>query len=668
MFNRKIGLILLLLSFFIIIGSVSAAENMTNNASASIGDNAVDVGCIDQKNVVELNSTDVQTNNHNLSDSGKLVSPCNNGDNKDKNTNRPISSADDLENALNNGGNYVITKNITISDMSKSEGKNVYIDGNGYTIRGDDEKYCDIDVENNCAYFMNCVFYKIRIDASSDVYLYNCTFKDLRAGKYRDGAAVTAEKCKVIMGNCSVINCGSHEGYHGAVYLKDAYANITNSYFENCFGANSWSNDDEGGAIFSKSTNLDLSNCIFKNCHARDDGGAIHILKGSAAIFNCSFIGCHADASSYGGAIYVEGPTSIINCNFVDCYATKCKLSFWKGVIDGDNFDIDFKVFNCSINSIKTTSSCSISSADDLENALNFGGDYILTKNITIGDISKSYNCDVCINGNGYTIRGDDSEYCDINVEKNCVCFMNCVFDKIRIDASSDVSLYNCTIKNTLAGFCRDAAAITADGCNLIVCNCSVVDCGSNKGYYGAVYLKDCRANITNSCFDGCFASDSASCDYGGAIASEDTTLDLSNCIFKNCYAREKGGAVYTVDGNNRIVNCSFIKCHSDSTGALPSYGGAVYADGSTSVITCNFTNCSASNHKMAAWNRSIDCEDSDTNLKVINCSIDGVYYNGTAILNVGGSKNVLNTSGNYSRESVDGDICTYGNNRGIIL
>ena len=201
MINQELSLILLFLFFFIIIGSVSATEDTINNTSTSIEDNAVEVGCVDQ-DVVELN---LQTADNNVLNDGKLVLADNHEDNRDKITEyQNISSAGDLEHALNTGGNYSLTKNITIKDMGKSGGSEVYINGNGYTIHGNDDKYCDIDIEKNHACFVNCVFDKIRIDASSDVFLYNCTIKNTRTGTGRYGAAISAEKCKVIMNNCSI--------------------------------------------------------------------------------------------------------------------------------------------------------------------------------------------------------------------------------------------------------------------------------------------------------------------------------------------------------------------------------------------------------------------------------------------------------------------------------
>ena len=139
MLNRKLSLILLFLSFFIIIGSVSATEDTINNTFASIEDNSVEVSCVDKKDVVELN---LQTADNNVSDNSKLVLDDNTEDNSAKITKyQNISSASDLEHALNTGGNYSLTKNITIKDMGKSGGSDVCINGNGYTIRGNDEKY-----------------------------------------------------------------------------------------------------------------------------------------------------------------------------------------------------------------------------------------------------------------------------------------------------------------------------------------------------------------------------------------------------------------------------------------------------------------------------------------------------------------------------------------------
>ena len=672
MLNRKLSLILLLSSFFIIIGSVSAAENTTGNASTYIGDNAVDVSHVGQKNV-EINCSDLQSTGINLSEGGDLVlagNPENKMDNITENHN--ISSAADLEHALNTGGNYTLVENITINgDISKSGGSDVCINGNGHTIRGDDSKYRDINVEKNCVSFVNCVFDKVRIDASSDVSLYNCTIQNTRAGYYRDGAAISAKGCKVIMANCSIVNCGSEDGYHGAVYLNDCRATITNSYFENCFGVNSATDFDDGGAIFSKSTTLDLSNCVFKNCYARDDGGAVYTLDGNNRIFNCSFIECYVTFSFYGGAIYVKGPTSIINCNFTNCYAEKSQESRWNGAIDHYSHDIYFKVVNCSING-KNYDTSLIYNIDDLNNAFDLGGNYTLADNIRIWDMTESGDGDVCINGNGHMIVGR-MYLRDINVEKNHVCFMNCVFDNVRIDASSDVYLYNCTMKNARAERGMKGVVITAEGCKLVMANCSIVNSGSNCGYHGAIYLKDCRANITNNCFEGCFGANSASCDdEGGVIFSKDTTLDLSSCVFKNCYARDDGGAVCTFGGNNRIFNCSFIKCHADSSGLLSSYGGAVYVKGPTSIINCNFTNCSATGQIESRWKGAIDHDSYDIYFEVVNCSINGENYNSSLIYNADDLKNALAIGGNYTlaknitisgvSKSGGADVCINGN------
>ena len=663
MINRKLSLILLLLSFFIIIGSVSAAEDTINNTSTSIEDNSVDVDCIDQKNAVELN--DVQTTNNNLSDVDNLDVACNSVNNTGEITvNHNISSAKDLEGALNAGGNYMLIKNITISDMKKSAGSEVYINGNGYTIHGDDDKYCDIDVEKSSVCFVNCVFDKIRIDASSDVSLYNCTIQNTRTGIYRACAAIYAEKCNLVVDNCTIVNCGSEDDHRGPVWLDSACANITNTCFKKCCGVPP--EDYEcTGAISSLDTVLRLDNCIFEECYTSQYGGALYTNGGNTSIFNCSFTDCRAgikwSEDFCGGAICADGPISIINCNFTNCSAPNYRDSFWKGAIDRFNFNFDFNVINCFINGVYWNSSL-IRDADDLNLALNLGGNYTLANDIITGmDLGENYvvvvegECirdlinsgkNVCINGNGYTIRGADSKYCDIDVEWNCACFVNCVFDKIRIDASKHVSCYNCTIQNTRTGYYRDAAAIRAEGCKLIMDSCSIVNCGSNDGYHGAVYLRNCHANITNTCFKNCFGAHSRilSDDEGGAIYSVDTKLDLSSCVFEKCHTSDNGGAVYTFDGNSRIFNCSFIGCHADSS----SYGGAIYMRGPTAIIDCNFTNCSATNYRNHFWKGAIDCNNFDTDFNISNCFIDGENCNISFIRTADDFKVALNNGGNY--------------------
>ena len=651
--NKCLFSTILILSL-IFISAVSADD--LNNTEATT---AIDNGDVDLQINHELSNVTVSEGNNNtsLGYAGNHVddkcADAGNSSNLVDDSVNTIHNMDEFEHALNNGGNYTVANDFTIdSSVSKDCGGEVFINGNGHTIHGDDSKYRDVDIDKSKVYFENCVFDKVRIVASIDVSLYNCTIQNTYAGYYRDGAAISAKGNKLIVNNCSILNCGSEDGYHGAFFLKECQANITNTYFENCFGVNSGTCDDEGGAIFSKDTILNLSNCIFKDCHARDDGGAVHILRGNAAIFNCSFIGCHADSygvcSSYGGAVYIKGPTSIINCNFTNCSATGRIESRWMGAIDHESHDTYFKVVNCSING-KRYDSSSISNVDDLKNAFDLGGNYTLINDITItGDISKSSSGNVDINGNGHTIYSDDSKYRDIDIENGRAYFMNCIFDKVRIDASSDVSLYKCTIQNTHAGNYGDAAAIYASDCKLTLNDCRIANCNLTGGYHGAVFLTNVQAEINNTYFEHCVGT-SASMNNGGAIYSKNSRLNLTNSKFSVCDIHGDGGAIHTTNGVNFITNCSFDWCTAFSEIMFPSYGAAIYVKGTTYITNCTFLACSATSYREPSWQGVIDRDSWDIKMVVENCVIDWVKYDSYMIHDNIDFKNALNTGGNYT-------------------
>ena len=215
MIDRKLGLILMLLSFFIIIGSVSASENTANNATA-VGDNAAVVSCVDH-NIVFENSTDVQATNQDVVGNNTDVQGdnCNLASDHEDNaggveTTHNIASSDDFVWALNHGGDYNLTQDFSIGNIGKTNSGNLHINGNGHTICGADDEYSLITLGGIKICFENCVFDNVCIDTHAELAVTDSTFQNIYAEDDR-ASIICAANREVSAFNCRVVNCNMQD-------------------------------------------------------------------------------------------------------------------------------------------------------------------------------------------------------------------------------------------------------------------------------------------------------------------------------------------------------------------------------------------------------------------------------------------------------------------------
>ena len=169
--------------------------------------------------------------------------------------------------------------------------KSIVINGNGYTINGNNQsralfidEYCKNVILNNIS-FVNC--------SSMD-----------------QGGAVSWYGDYGTLSNCSFMNCSSK--YGGAVYYG-ANGKLSGCSFVNC------SADYKGGAIFSstpfsewiKPVVIFVDNSNFINCCA-SDGGAVYFSENDCRVIDSIFEGNIANGA--GGGIYFAGE----NCSLID--------------------------------------------------------------------------------------------------------------------------------------------------------------------------------------------------------------------------------------------------------------------------------------------------------------------------------------------------------------
>ena len=330
----------------------------------------------------------------------------------------------------------------------------------------------------------------------------NCTFKSNKALNGGATYMVTAID-STFVANTAISG--------GAMYGGNAAMSI--------FKSNTATN---GGAAY----NVNSANCLFENNSATENGGAIYESKSRNSTFD------NNRAGGYGGAACNSrlSTDSVVYGNNVDSQGNEVHNVTYFTVGQSKNFTALNELIN----------------GDGSVIVLDSNYTYDL---ITDGDFKDgiAINKDITIDGNGYTVDGDNA--CRLfSIGNNCqVTFKNLFFinayargygGAISVSMSGECICINCTFKDNVA---------TNDG--------------------GGMY----HGTAINSTFINNHAAE------GGAARE----LDAVNCTFINNTA-QFGGAIYHGD----LVNCSLIDNYADND------GGAM-CDGS--AVNCSFTNNRAS-------------------------------------------------------------------------
>lgn len=214
--NKKLvfGLILIVL-IMVSLGAVSATDPITNNTNNNSNSNSTS----------DVNTTTVSQNNNVLGvSSNNEVSQANDGDVL---TSDLPDLNDDLEDQIANSDGTLSLQSDYLSDSGSDCDvyKNVVIEGNGYTLNGNDNNGRFLQIHNN-----------------ANVIVKNLNFINYDSGYY-NGAVYINSGSSLTLINCTFNN--NHADNGGAIYNDGGSITVINSTFTNNRA------DKKGGAIYS---------------------------------------------------------------------------------------------------------------------------------------------------------------------------------------------------------------------------------------------------------------------------------------------------------------------------------------------------------------------------------------------------------------------------------
>ena len=311
------------------------------------------------------------------------------------------------------------------------------------------------------------------------------------------------------------------------------------------------------------------------------------------------------------------------------------------------------------------------------------GADIItLSQDITLRDELPVITSDITIEGNGYTISGNNRYRIFYN-DGGALTINNLTMTKG--DVEGDLILEDGTVKATTAQ--PFGGAILNWKGTLTISDSSFSDnLAENLG--GAIYNRGGELGISDSTF-----SDNLADDNGGAIYNSNGTLSIVNSAFSRNLAAENGGAIYNRGGElsisvNSVFNQNSAKyggaVHNSGYGELSIsdsvfrnnsadvYGGAIRNHGELSISDSVFRNNSAGlwggairNHGELSISDSVFIDNSalyggaiynggDGKLSIVSSAFSHNSANGGGAIVNTGELSIVNSA--FSHNSADDD------------
>lgn len=527
--KKKIIILLLMLSLFLTISSVSALDTddtvmmednnlNSNDAISNIHDDGFNSGSVDKTSDIGTDpSENIINTNENAILNNKTVSFENDSTNTiEHSINKMLKSG-----PSRSGNTFYISSNGNGTGSSTSDPTNWT---NAYSIAHDNDKI----------YFLDGTYILENININKNLVLQaiNGGSAIINANGINRVFSIGYNK-NIIINGLTFIN-GKTTGNGGAISFNSGNLTIINCKFFNN------SADGSGGAIYLRSGNLNISNTSFINNYANEDNGGA-VLADNIRITHSNFTNNVADGS--GGAIRAYDNLIISDSIFTNNTSIKGQ----GGVSYAKNTTVNNSVFvnNTSINgggAIYSNVEYLINNSVFIGNKANSDGGAIASY-----DTGRIFNSN--FTNNSATSNSAGAAYARISIE-----IVNSNFNNNSatsgsggaVHAQSEVKINNSNFTNNVAG----------------------------NG--GAIY-SDEKSVVNNSTF----TNNSATDEEGGAIFSvEDVEVDNSNFI--NNHAKSLGGAISAY--NEIIANNSNFNNNSAE------YAGAVYSPKLNSKNN-NFTN-----------------------------------------------------------------------------
>lgn len=528
--KKKIIILLLMLSLFLTISSVSALDTddtvmmednnlNSNDAISNIHDDGFNSGSVDKTSDIGTDpSENIINTNENAILNNKTVSFENDSTNTiEHSINKMLKSG-----PSRSGNTFYISSNGNGTGSSTSDPTNWT---NAYSIAHDNDKI----------YFLDGTYILENININKNLVLQaiNGGSAIINANGINRVFSIIGYNKNIIINGLTFIN-GKTTGNGGAISFNSGNLTIINCKFFNN------SADGSGGAIYLRSGNLNISNTSFINNYANEDNGGA-VLADNIHITHSNFTNNIADGS--GGAIRAYDNLIISDSIFTNNTSIKGQ----GGVSYAKNTTVNNSVFvnNTSINgggAIYSIVEYLINNSEFIGNKANSDGGAIASYGT-----GRIFNSN--FTNNSATSNSAGAAYARISIE-----IVNSNFNNNSatsgsggaVHAQSEVKINNSNFTNNVAG----------------------------NG--GAIYSNE-KTVVNNSTF----TNNSATDEEGGAIFSvEDVEVDNSNFI--NNHAKSLGGAISAY--NEIIANNSNFNNNSAE------YAGAVYSPKLNSKNN-NFTN-----------------------------------------------------------------------------
>ena len=612
--NSKIMLVLSILLLFLIIGSVSATDETSNEKVSTTTNDGVDTLNTDSASVDEKASTADNLGSSDASNKDSTLESTNNELLSENPVNWTV-----LENEITGKESVKLNNNYykyVSGDKNQINLTGIKVlDGNGATIDADNQVDIRPFQSSGNILIKNIHFINIKQTTkpdnnyrggpilfdvgSSNIILDNCTFSQLTTTKDQIAGAIGISGGN----NVTIKNCKFYDNkyYNSLVIFHPSHSeNIT---IENCQFNNNTASTYNGDLYFAEVYNLTIKKCNFTNENAK-----VLIYGGNANSRNVTMSHCNIiNTTTTGNTVTFNGQyTNVYDCNITNTTANSAN-------------------YLLLVKSFSNVTYC------------NFDANtYINITNNRTNTTGAKYTRGLRLDGNNITIK-----YCNFS---NCVANGN--GGGILAGTITNTTIAFCNFKNNFATTSGGALNIGGTSNHNHVYNCTFVEngCRANGGaiefYTSYSILENCTFNanfITNDHPNGHFASGGAIVLYnladnvtirnsifinnhiedplnlqndpmgysgsahntnnsaGGAIGiarEANLYLNIVGCYFENNSARE-GGAVSFNGQYASISDCEFV----NNTARL--YGGAIYTTALDSTIKdCNFTGNNAPNGK----------------------------------------------------------------------
>ena len=438
--SRLILMFSLILLVFLMIGTVSAADNTTLNNSNSVS-SSVDSESV---NIVNLNTSindnqqvqDYQNmeNNGGVADNTVYSVSSNNTNNVNNDEINILGSSNDEVSVLgniNDNSNIVISPNGTNNGTGTQEDPTDYataytsvVDGGTITfLNGEYTNIVNMSINKNITLYHDATIGEAIINPNGTGYIFYLN----------SNTSLVVNGLKMV--NATGYTIGSHT-YGGAIYAENnCTIMVINSTFTNNTARN-------GGAIRLTTGNLTSINSTFtNNTAANDDGGAIRLDTGNVTSINSTFTN---NTASSGGAILLgTGNVTSINSTFTNNTAYDGGGAIWLGT--GNLTSINSTFTNNTANGdygggailLGTGNLTSINSTFTNNTAASCGGAIQLfsTGNLTVS--GSIFLDNAAVNGSAIYIGTDSNVVADYdwwgnNTPFNGTNYNNLIYHKIN--------------------------------------------------------------------------------------------------------------------------------------------------------------------------------------------------------------------------------------------